>query len=80
MSDMTLEEISGLMPHALHPSSTTLTEKLAHWAHTRDHKINTWRVDDSEETRRLTALKVSGIITNKSDLLLETRNAFGGVP
>ncbi len=62
-----------VQPHALHPRNTTITPQLAQWAHRKGYKINTWTVDDPDEARRLAALGVTGIITNKPDVL---RKAF----
>jgi glycerophosphoryl diester phosphodiesterase len=61
-------------PHALHPRNTTLTESLARWAHARGYQLNTWTVDEPDEARRLVALGVHAIITNKPDVL---RTAIG---
>lgn len=61
-------------PHALHPRNTTLTPALARWAHERGYPINTWTVDDADETRRLVSLGVHAIITNKPDVLREALN------
>lgn len=59
-------------PHALHPRNTTITPNLTRWAHARGYQINTWTVDDPDETKRLVALGVNAIITNKPDVLHET--------
>lgn len=56
-------------PQALHPRNTTITGELAQWAHSRGYQLNTWTVDEPDETRRLMALGVNGIITNKPDVL-----------
>ncbi len=67
-------------PQALHPRNTTITEKFARWAHARGYRINTWTVDDADETRRLVALGVNGIITNKPDVLRDVMNSFRDTP
>jgi len=61
-------------PHALHPRNTTITPRLAQWAQARGYPINTWTVDDADETRRLAALGVHAIITNKPDVLRDAMN------
>jgi glycerophosphoryl diester phosphodiesterase len=67
-------------PHALHPSNTTLTGQVANWARKRGYQLNTWTVDDPLETRRLAALGVNGIITNKPDVLREVINRADASP
>ena len=61
-------------PQALHPRNTTITPALVRWAHARRYQINTWTVDEPDETRRLVSLGVHAIITNKPDVLRETLN------
>lgn len=56
-------------PKALHPRNTTITPELAQWARKRGYSLNTWTVDEPDEARRLMALGVNGIITNKPDVL-----------
>jgi glycerophosphoryl diester phosphodiesterase len=56
-------------PHALHPRNTTVTENFSRWARAKNYRVNTWTVDDRDEARRLIALGVNGIITNKPDIL-----------
>jgi glycerophosphoryl diester phosphodiesterase len=58
-------------PHALHPNFAAITPEFVAWAHDRNYKINTWTVDAPEELRRLAALGVDGIITNKPDVMVK---------
>ncbi len=56
-------------PTALHPRFTVVTSRFVQWARLRDYRINTWTVDDPDEIRRLIALGVDSIMTNKPDVL-----------
>jgi len=41
------------------------------WAKERGYRVNTWTVDEPAEMKRLVALGVDGIITNRPDVLRE---------
>ncbi|MDE3090063.1 MAG: glycerophosphodiester phosphodiesterase [Chloroflexota bacterium] len=56
-------------PNALHPVWKMIDERLVKWARGKGYEINTWTVDDPEEMRRLIALGVDAIMTNKPDVL-----------
>ncbi|MBM3127659.1 MAG: glycerophosphodiester phosphodiesterase [Chloroflexi bacterium] len=56
-------------PTALHPHFSMITREFIAWARGKGYKVNTWTVDDPEETKRLIDLGVDGIITNKPDVL-----------
>ncbi len=56
-------------PGALHPKSSMIDAAFVRWARRQGYRINTWTVDDPDEMRRLIALGVDGIISNKPDLL-----------
>jgi glycerophosphoryl diester phosphodiesterase len=56
-------------PTALHPRYPMVTSAYIRWAHGKGYKINTWTVDETKEMRRLIALGVNGIITNRPDAL-----------
>ena len=62
--------LAPFIPHeARHPSFPMVTEASVEWCHTRGLRVNTWTVDEPAEMRRLIALGVDGIITDRPDLL-----------
>ena len=62
--------LAPLIPHeARHPRSPMVTDSTVQWCHARSLRVNTWTVDEPAEMRRLIALGVDGIITNKPDAL-----------
>lgn len=64
------EELRPLArPTALHPRFVVVTPGFMHWAQTMEYAINTWTVDEPAEMRRLIALGVNSIMTNKPDVL-----------
>jgi glycerophosphoryl diester phosphodiesterase len=56
-------------PTALHPRFVVVTPGFVKWARGKNYQINTWTVDEPEEMRRLIALGVDSIMTNKPDVL-----------
>lgn len=56
-------------PTAMHPHSSMVTRELIAWARRQGYKVNTWTVDEPEEMKRLIALGVDAIMTNKPDVL-----------
>jgi len=56
-------------PEALHPDYTLVDEALVTRAHARGQQVNTWTVNEPAEMRRLIALGVDGIITDRPDVL-----------
>jgi glycerophosphoryl diester phosphodiesterase len=56
-------------PTALHPRFVIVTSGFMKWARGKGYKINTWTVDDPDEMRRLIALGIDSIMTNKPDVL-----------
>ena len=52
-----------------HPSHTLVDESMMKWARRRGLRVNVWTVDDPAEARRLVALGVHGIITNRPGAL-----------
>jgi glycerophosphoryl diester phosphodiesterase len=57
-------------PHeARHPDAEMTDARLVRWCHRRRLRVNVWTVDAPDEMRRLIALGVDGIITNKPDVL-----------
>ena len=56
-------------PDALNPSFHMATQKHVRWAKSKGYRLYVWTVDEEPEMRRLIALEVDGIITNKPDLL-----------
>jgi len=54
-----------LRPFAMHPEASLVSSaRLAGWHH-GGHSVNVWTVDSETDARRLTALGVDGIITNR---------------
>jgi glycerophosphoryl diester phosphodiesterase len=45
------------------------TQEHVRWAKSKEYRLYVWTVDEEPEMRRLIALGVDGIITNKPDLL-----------
>lgn len=56
-------------PDALNPSFRMATQEHVRWAKSKGYRLYVWTVDEEPEMRRLIALGVDGIITNKPDLL-----------
>ena len=56
-------------PRAMHPAHSMIDENYMRWARSKKLDVNTWTVDDPEEARRLAALGVNAIITNKPDVI-----------
>jgi glycerophosphoryl diester phosphodiesterase len=56
-------------PNALNPKYTLATADHVRWAQVHGYGIYVWTVDDEAEMRRLAALGVTGIISNKPDVL-----------
>jgi glycerophosphoryl diester phosphodiesterase len=56
-------------PDALNPSFRMATQEHMRWVKSRGYRLYVWTVDEESEMRRLIALGVDGIITNKPDLL-----------
>jgi len=62
--------LAPLCPHeARHPHHTMVDRGYMAWARRRGYAVNTWTVDDADEMRRLIALGVDGICTNRPDVL-----------
>lgn len=64
-------------PDALHPAKDLVNANYMRWAKERGYRVNVWTVDEPAEMKRLIALGVDGIITNRPDVLrevLEIRN------
>ncbi|MBC7252060.1 MAG: glycerophosphodiester phosphodiesterase [Anaerolineae bacterium] len=65
-----------LVPHeARHPDFTLVTPAYVRTMKARGYRINVWTVDDPTEMRRLLALGVDAIITNRPDLLRQVMSA-----
>jgi glycerophosphoryl diester phosphodiesterase len=56
-------------PSALNPSFRIATQEHVRWAKSKGYRLYVWTVDEEAEMRRLIALGVDGMITNKPDLL-----------
>jgi glycerophosphoryl diester phosphodiesterase len=54
---------------ALHPEKHLVNWKYMAWAKERGYRVNAWTVDEPAEMKRLIALGVDGIITNRPDVL-----------
>ncbi len=52
-----------------HPHHELVDARYMAWAKKRGYRVNTWTVDDPVEARRLVALGVHGLITNKPAFL-----------
>jgi len=62
--------LAPLFPHeARHPHFSMVTDATMRWYKSHDLRVNVWTVDDPAEMKRLIALGVDGIITNKPDVL-----------
>ena len=62
--------LAPLVPHeARHPENSMVTARTMKWYRAHGFRVNVWTVDDAVEMRRLIALGVDGIITNKPDVL-----------
>jgi glycerophosphoryl diester phosphodiesterase len=62
--------LAPFIPHeARHPSFPMVTEASVQWCHARGLRVNTWTVNEPAEMRRLVALGVDGIITDRPDVL-----------
>lgn len=58
-----------LAPTHLHPEHTLVDVALLEWARRKRYRTNTWTVDNPHQARRLAAIGVDGIITNKPDII-----------
>ncbi|MGB9593290.1 MAG: glycerophosphodiester phosphodiesterase [Anaerolineae bacterium] len=56
-------------PQALHPHYRMVDERYMAWARRNGYEVNVWTVDDPDDMRRLAALGVHAIITNRPDVL-----------
>ena len=56
-------------PREIHPAHQMLTPKFAAWAHANKFSLTPWAIDDPNEMKRVIALGVDGIMSNKPDLL-----------
>lgn len=56
-------------PDALHPHYAMVDASIMSWARARGYEVNVWTVDDVEDMRRLIALGVDAIITNRPNVL-----------
>ncbi|HEY3268624.1 MAG TPA: glycerophosphodiester phosphodiesterase family protein [Armatimonadota bacterium] len=59
---------------ALHPMYPEVTAAFMEFAHSKGLEVNVWTVDDATEMKRLIALGVNSIITNKPDLMRQILN------
>ncbi len=55
-----------------HPHFGMVDEAYMAWARKRGYRVNVWTVDEPDEARRLAALGVNGLITNKPDVILDS--------
>jgi glycerophosphoryl diester phosphodiesterase len=59
-----------MRPEALHPHYALIDADYMAWAKAIPAAVNTWTVNDADETRRLAALGVDTIITDAPDHIL----------
>lgn len=64
-------------PDALHPEKHLVTQKYMRWAKERGYRVNAWTVDEPAEMKRLIALGVDGIFTNRPDVLRDVLEKRG---
>ena len=57
------------VPNALHPDKNLLAREYMNWAQEKGYRVNAWTVDEPAEMKRLIALGVDGIITNRPHVL-----------
>jgi len=57
-----------------HPHFSMVDEAYMAWARKRGYRVNVWTVDEPDEARRLAALGVNGIITNKPSFIRDSLN------
>ncbi|MCB8985089.1 MAG: glycerophosphodiester phosphodiesterase [Ardenticatenaceae bacterium] len=55
-----------------HPNQALVDAAYMAWAKKRGYQVNVWTVDDPAAARRLAALGVNGLITNKPGLIRES--------
>ncbi len=60
-----------LSVYALHPRHDLVTPELVRRAHTRGLAVNTWTVNEPARMRQLAAMKVSSIISDRPDVVLQ---------
>jgi len=61
--------LAPLVPHeARHPHHNMVTDATIKWYRARSLRVNTWTIDEPDEIKRLMALGVDSIITNKPDV------------
>ena len=59
---------------AIHPYYGFLSKRTVNSAHARKLKVNCWTVDDADEIAYMIDLGCDGIITNRPDVALKTRD------
>ncbi len=56
-------------PTAMHPKYTMIDRRFVAWARGKGYDINTWTVNEPEDMKRMIALGINTIITNRPDVL-----------
>ncbi len=71
-----MKVITKLFPvDAINPFHTACTQSFMDAAKAKNYSIYTWTVDDVHIAKKLAALGVTGIITNRPDLMIEAKIA-----
>ncbi|GAA2015303.1 glycerophosphodiester phosphodiesterase family protein [Microbacterium ulmi] len=68
----TLQSVDALQIPERHGSLRVLSRRLVDAAHENGVEVHVWTVDDPDDMRRLVALGVDGIVTDRADVAIAT--------